>query len=281
MNGELSLVRQRARSDVAVTGFRRLVAANDWGDPLSFGSSLSALLFGRDEGMYYRTSGGELAGNFDGPMRGIWSVYGQKESDAISRNSRSLPQLLGSEGFHPAANIVAQQATQFGGSLRFIGARGLDPEGWRLLSDLRFDGAGGDFEFGRGSLDLTLSHPIAGPYGMSITASGGSSVGDVPLQHLYFLGGSSTVRGQSAGAMWGYAYWMGRAELGRGLAGRRVVFADFGWAGDRDHLSAVGRPMSGVGVGFSMLDGLFRIDVARGLYPEQQFRVTLYMDAKY
>jgi hypothetical protein len=39
--------------------------------------------------------------------------------------------------------------------------------------------------------------------------------------------------------------------------------------------------MSGVGVGFSVLDGLFRFDVARGLYPEKQFRVTLYMDSRY
>ena len=30
-----------------------------------------------------------------------------------------------------------------------------------------------------------------------------------------------------------------------------------------------------------IIDGFFRFDVARGLYPERQFRITLYMDSKY
>lgn len=89
------------------------------------------------------------------------------------------------------------------------------------------------------------------------------------------------MRGASAGALAGNAYWFGRAELGKGVVGRRVVFFDLGWAGDRDHLREVGRPISGVGVGFSAFDGLFRFDVAQGLFPDQQFRVTMYMDAKY
>lgn len=39
--------------------------------------------------------------------------------------------------------------------------------------------------------------------------------------------------------------------------------------------------MSGVGVGASVLDGLVRFDVSRGLYPLQRFRVDLYVDAKF
>lgn len=280
-NGELSLVEQRSHSELVVTGYRRLIADTEWGDPLSFGSSLSALLFGRDEGMYYRGTGAELSGAWQRSIRTFWTVYGQRESDAIARNTRSLPQLLGGAGFKPAGNIVAQLATQYGSTLRFVGSHGVDPRGWRTLADLRLDGATGDFDFARGSLDLNLSHVLVGPYGASFTLSGGSSIGTVPVQHLYFLGGSSTVRGQSAGAMAGNAYWFGRAELGKGLAGRRVLFADLGWAGDRGNMRQVGRPMSGVGVGFSVLDGLFRFDVARGLYPEKQFRITLYMDSKY
>lgn len=280
-NGELSLLKQRTHSEIAYTGYRRLIADTEWGDPLSFGSSLSALLFGRDEGMYYRGTGAELTGVWQGSVRTFWTAYGRRESSAMARNTRSLPEVLGGNGFKPASNITAQSATQYGGSLRFAGSRGVDPAGWRTQADLRLDGATGTFDFGRGSLDLTVSHVLFGPYSASFTLSGGSSIGTVPVQHQYYIGGSSTVRGQSAGAGSGNAYWFGRAELGQGVAGRRIVFADLGWAGDRDKMGQVGRPMTGVGLGFSVLDGLFRFDVARGLYPERQFRLTLYLDSKY
>ena len=39
--------------------------------------------------------------------------------------------------------------------------------------------------------------------------------------------------------------------------------------------------MSGVGAGVSFLDGLFRFDVARGIYPRKQFRVDLYLESKF
>jgi hypothetical protein len=60
-----------------------------------------------------------------------------------------------------------------------------------------------------------------------------------------------------------------------------VVFGDLGWAGDRTKLRDVGRPASGVGVGTSLLDGLVRFDVARGIYPERKWRVNAYLDARF
>jgi hemolysin activation/secretion protein len=73
-----------------------------------------------------------------------------------------------------------------------------------------------------------------------------------------------------------------RAVLGAASSGvRPAVFADLGWVGDRSKLSEVGRPMSGVGAGVSFLDGLFRFDVARGLYPRKQFRVDLYLTSRF
>jgi hemolysin activation/secretion protein len=91
------------------------------------------------------------------------------------------------------------------------------------------------------------------------------------------------VRGQSPDtAQSGNAFWLTRAELGESGTGvRPAIFADFGWVGDRDKLRDVGRPMSGVGAGVSFLDGLFRFDVARGLYPRKQFRVDLYLESKF
>jgi hypothetical protein len=39
--------------------------------------------------------------------------------------------------------------------------------------------------------------------------------------------------------------------------------------------------MSGIGVGASVLDGLIRADLSRGLYPQRRFRFDLYVDAKF
>ena len=91
------------------------------------------------------------------------------------------------------------------------------------------------------------------------------------------------MRGQSPDtAQSGNAFWLTRAELGSNDAGMRpTVFADLGWVGDRTKMGDIVRPMSGVGAGVSFLDGLFRFDVARGIYPRKQFRVDLYLEAKF
>ncbi len=132
-------------------------------------------------------------------------------------------------------------------------------------------------------LDVTASRGF-GPLAGALTVSGGSSVGNLPLQRYWYLGGSQTVRGQSPDpTQSGNAFWLGRAELGTNDVGMRpTVFADLGWTGDRTKmLNDVGRPMSGVGAGLSFMDGLFRFDVARGLYPRKQFRADLYLEAKF
>jgi hemolysin activation/secretion protein len=90
------------------------------------------------------------------------------------------------------------------------------------------------------------------------------------------------VRGQTAGNQFGDAFWLGRIEFGTSRAGfRPVVFYDVGWAGDRSNFSEPGRPMSGAGVGASLLDGLVRFDIARGIYPEKKFRANLYVEARF
>ena len=91
------------------------------------------------------------------------------------------------------------------------------------------------------------------------------------------------MRGQSPDtAQSGNAFWLTRVEVGSNDVGvRPTVFADLGWTGDRTNLGNTGRPMSGVGAGVSFLDGLFRFDVARGIFPRKQFRVDLYLESKF
>src|SRR5439155_1289349 len=171
-NGELSIDRTDGRRKIGIGAYRRLVAANDWGDPLGFSSSVSALFFGRDEGFYYRTWGAELTGEKD---------YG-------------------------------------------------------LISNWR----------------------------------------------LFFIGGVGTVRGQRAGAGIGDSFWTTSAEIGTRNAGfRKIVFGDLGWAGNRANFSHPGRPLSGAGIGASFMDGLIRLDLAKGIYPEKSARANLYVEARF
>jgi hemolysin activation/secretion protein len=99
------------------------------------------------------------------------------------------------------------------------------------------------------------------------------------------MGGLHTVRGQfarldSIPGRVGDAFWLGRSELGfRSAALRPVLFLDVGWAGSRRAWDQVTRPMSGAGMGLSLLDGLLRIDVSRGIWPERRWRTDFHLGA--
>lgn len=283
-NGELSLSRGDGRRTITASAYRRLAAANDWGEPLGLASSLSAVLFGRDEGFYYRTWGVEVAGLGIGRRLGdgtfSWRLFSERQDEARVETQFAVYNKLADRRFSP--NIAAEEGSVTGMGARWVRTFGLDPSATRLLADVRGEGGVGSFIYGRALADLTLSHPLGRSMDGAITASAGSSVGGVPVQRHFFLGGAQTIRGQDAGAMSGDAYWMTRAELATSaVALRPVVFYDLGWAGARGDWRHPGRPASGAGVGLSVLDGLFRFDVARGIQPERQWRVGMYMEARF
>jgi hypothetical protein len=287
-NLELTVERTNLERTYAVTGYNRLVAANDWGNPLSFGSSVSAFLFGRDEGFYYRATGAELTRTRDPRSDGAridWRLFFENERAARQNTNFSL-----GAAFVP--NIDAVNEQYLGTSLRLNHTAGLDPRGLRLLSDVRLEAATALSKddsiwnrYARGAADFTLSHGLPSHLIGALTLSGGTSVGTVPVQRLWYLGGAQTVRGQRPDtSRSGNAYWLTRSELAYDLGGYRPsLFTDIGWTGDRDSLykNNLGRPMSGVGVGSSFMDGLIRFDVARGLYPEKRWRVDMYVEARF
>jgi hypothetical protein len=284
-NLEVTGSRSDLRRTVSLTAYNRLTSASDWGNPLSLGSSISAFLFGRDEGFYYRATGLELN---NAPVEGgesalSYGVFAEQERTARQRTTFSLARAAYGTQFDP--NLEAVRGIYLGARTRYLRTFGLDPQGFRLFSDLRLEGARGDTgSYGRAALDLTASHGI-GNGAAALTLVGGSSVGVLPTQRYWYLGGTQTVRGQRPGlgnAVGGNAFWLARSELAYGLgAARPVVFADLGWAGDRTKWRDIGRPLSGVGAGTSIMDGLIRFDVARGIYPEKQWRVDAYVEARF
>lgn len=280
VNGELGVLRSDGQRTLGVAGYRRLAVANDWEDPLGFGSSVSALLFGRDEGFYYRTLGAELTRE---PVegRGLYArAFVERHDSAGTEASASLARAISGRRFQP--NISAREGTIAGGSLRWLGSRGLDPRGFRALSDFRLEAAGGAFDYTRASTDLTVSRGLGNSFDGALTAAGGTTGGTPPVQRWWFLGGAHTVRGQPAGALSGNSFWLGRAELGTSFVlARPVVFADIGWAGDRSSFGNPGKPISGAGVGASFLDGMIRFDLAKGIQPNRTARGYLYLEARF
>lgn len=279
-NVDLTVTRTNMTDAVHVSAYNHLVSASDWGHPLTFGSSFSALMFGRDEGFYYRASGAELGGgrdaSFGGGTRLDWRAFVEQERTAKVETNFAV------NGADFPANLVARRGTYSGLGARVVHNYGIDPQGLRVLTDLRAEVAAGDSVYGRGALDVTVSQGF-GLLAGSVTLAGGSSVGGLPAQRRWYLGGLQTVRGQTPDTTQsGNAFWLTRTEIGLNDPGMRpTVFADLGWVGDRNRLSDVGRPLSGVGVGLSFLDGLFRFDLARGIYPRKQFRFDLSLEAKF
>lgn len=279
LNGGLGLSRSNGRRTLRTNVYRRLDVSSDFGDPLSFGASLPALFYARDEGFYHRAWGAELASE-NTPRRGLeWRLFSEQQWTAAVENRWSL--FGGAHDDRFLGNVLADKGWYHGAAARWRGSRGLDPSGWRLSADLRLEGATGEREYGRAFLETIVSRGL-GPIAASLTAAAGTSEGALPAQRQFFLGGLHSVRGQTAGTMVGESFWLGRLELGTGnVAARPVVFADVGWAGRRDGWHAITRPMSGAGVGASFFDGMVRIDLARGVFPRWQTRLDLYLEARF
>jgi hypothetical protein len=269
------------RATTRLTAFHRLAAANDWGNPLSTSASVSALLFARDEGFYYRATGVDLNGSFRPSAHGAilaWRAYGERQDSARVETQFSFAHVAGRGKFIP--NVQACAGTYAGAAAALLEHWGTNPNGAQLSLTMRGERATGESDFGRASVELGLSRPIAG-IAMSLVGSAGSSVGSVPPQRLFYLGGASTVRGQPATATSGDAFWFGRAELsgGRPLI-HPVAFVDAGFAGSRNAWNAKPGRISGAGVGLAMLGGLVRVDVARGLEPARGWRADSYFELR-
>jgi hypothetical protein len=276
-NVDLRITRGDAIRGIALGVYRRLAVVDDWGSPLGLGNSANALLFGRDEGFYYRTAGIEASGVL-GPLE--WRLFGERQRTARVETQLSLPHAINGLKFRD--NVVATRADLAGASVRIPFNFGLDPQALRLSGSLRAEGATGDLEFARAAVDMTFMRTLPWRLAGALTMSGGTTAGNVPPQRLWYLGGTHTIRGHSIGTSAGDAYWFGRAELSTDrLAFRPVVFVDGGWAGSRDDWAHPGKPMLGAGLGWSLMEGLVRFDLAKGIRPNRGVRASLYLDANF
>jgi hypothetical protein len=279
VGAELGVSRHGDLVQSRLAAYRRLDAVDVARQPFGVHATLRALVLGSDDHDYFRATGVEA--RFRPPeARRQWydaRVFAERHHAVEAQADFSFFGLIDSDrSLRP--NVVADPADQLGAALRLRTGGGLDPRSFRWGAELELHGETGDYTFVRPALQLRAGVPLTGRISAGIEAAGGSAFGDPPVQRLWQLGGVSTLRGYDAAVARGDTYWRGRGELGYGLtAARLVAFSDIGWAGPRGEL-ATGRALPSAGLGLSVLDGLLRLDVARGLRTGGGWKLHLQFD---
>jgi hypothetical protein len=277
---QAGVLRETGGARLRLAAYRRLAAVDPTARSLAIGNSLGALLLGRDDGDYFRATGAELtiAPAVTLAQRFALRLYAERQRRATKRTDFSFPHALHDDHvFRP--NIAADSADQLGASLTLRTQRGIDPAEPQWTADMTLDGGVGTYRFGRMSSTLRVAAPLGPRVAGAVELAGGIADGVVPLQSYWYLGGPGTVRGYGGNAASGDAFWRARLELAtRWPAARVVVFADAGRAGPREQLS-LSRPLTGVGVGASFVDGLVRLDLTRATRSPTGWRLDFYTDA--
>lgn len=276
---ELDLRWDGVRRQFGFEAYHKLSPVDEDARHLGLGNSIIALLFGRDDGEFYRTSGARfsLEPASDHRAAWTWTLYGEHQ-ESVERNTNvSLPRLFDSDHTF-RENIAAARADQLGTSLTLRPYWGSERTGLQVGAELSVRGEVGDYRFARADAALRTAFSITPKIRSALEVAGGTSWGDVPAQRLWYLGGSSTLRGYDGSTAVGTSFLRARAELARVYPVVSVsLFGDAGWAGDRGDIALDDTRFS-VGVGGSVLDGLIRVDIARGLRDPQGWRLELYLD---
>ncbi len=275
--GRLGFRRQLRPIWWSVQAYSQLQDANRWETPLGIWNSLEALLFGQDDGNYFLATGASVTvGGENRPLTWSAGVFGERHEDTPSLTTFSLFGSSEEEAEAEASELVAEEGEVYGLRAQARLQWGDDPQ--RGLAVLRGAGelAWGDFRYRDIELQLDLVGEPAPGLGTAARVAAGRAMGDVPTQRLYHLGGRKTVRGFERNSASGKAYFLLKAEVGTALPAMRIVsFLDAGWSGEPSSLFQEKGLMS-VGLGLSVLDGVFRTDLAWGIQGGDDFRVHFY-----
>ena len=255
--------------------FHELRTMSDTHDPFTFGSTLSGLIFGNDRGEYFRAAGIETGYEVGGRTSWSLAAFAERHASVELGSTFSLRSLFGDKEFPPV--LPADDGNYLGVRASMKWFSGLDPNELVVTGSLYGEAATGEIDYSRLQAALSLSHPLTFRLAGAIEVAGGHSWGaQLPMQRRYFLGDES-FRGTLTNELTGDSFWRTRGEVATGLAAARIgLFTDVGAVGSgRDRLSD---PLVSAGVGFSLLDGIYRIDIAKGIRGIDRWRLHFYMD---
>jgi hypothetical protein len=268
-SGEVEVTRHR----FTAAAYRELADAGGLGDPLGLAASIDALFLGHDDGDYFWRTGGGVGVAWGGAASRSFSlsVFGERQEPAEVHARFSL-------GGDPRPNISAEELNAFGVRWDARGQRGDDPRDGVLAGRVWGEAAGGGQPYWRTLGSATLTGAVLGRLAASASVTLALASLDTPVQRQLFIGGTPTLRGFEGGSFQGTGAWVTRGEVGtRGEGIRGVLFADAGWAGPRGELFDH-RPGVSVGLGLSLMDGVLRFDLARGVQRGEAWRFHFYLD---
>lgn len=279
-NIRLDVTRETIKRKFTVSGFHELTALEEGARHLGLGNSLLAATVGRDDGDYYRRSGAWLEWTPPTAQRQSTTLRAFAEyHGAVSTETDFAVFHLGSDSFAFRDNLTADEGWLFGGALTMSPWWGSDPNLAQGGISFVVEGATGDYEYGRSSLEARLAVPLPSDLRFGLEAGVGTSWGAPPAQKLWYVGGPGTLRGYDPRRLGGESFGRARGELARTFSfGAVSLFSDYGWAGVRDAFE-LDDGLYSAGVGLSILDGLIRMDSAWGLKRPRGFRFDFYLDA--
>lgn len=282
-NVRLDATRVSLRRSLEVSVFHELAATDEGGRHLAAGNSVMALLAGRDDGDYYRRTGGSISLTPPPQRRPVWAVeVSTQRHRAVAPETRaSLVRLWegGSWAFRP--NVIAAEGWEHAVTVRLAPSLGSDPRGVQAGLSWTGTAARGTLGHYRTKLTGRVAVPLGSDHRLGVRAWGGVATSDVPTQRAFAVGGTSSLRGYAPRSLVGPCGAGGTVELQRVLAATALVaFADVGWAGPCEVLR-VDAMLRSAGVGVSFLDGLIRADLSRGLASGQRLRFDLYLDGPF
>jgi hypothetical protein len=306
-NAELTVHRETMRRTVEFRGYHQLSTADESRRAFGAGNSMSALLLGRDEGEYFRATGASVTIAPPSLRRRSWDARLYAEShDAVERGTHvALPRVWNDSIFRE--NISAYETRQLGAALQFRPWWGTDPMAAQFGIDMLLQGELTEFPDVRQAAwyDLPRDHVVRGrvtlrgalPLGAGVRAGAEAAAGaargslahselhSVPPQRRFHLGGASTLRGFEPGTLYGDEMLRGRLELARTIpAVGLAIFSDYA----ATRTDTEWHRLMSAGVGITVLDGLLRVDLARGIgtahgwqaeRAPRRWRLDLHLDA--
>jgi hypothetical protein len=281
LKARLGLERETLSRKLTLGVYRELEPVSRNGRYLDMGNSLSALLFGRDDGDYFMATGADLRIAPPSAERRSWELrlYAEKhDSVELSTDFSVFHVFDGDWAFRP--NVQAAEVSEAGAAFVLSPWWGTDPLSFQSGAELYAQAAGGTFDYARASLTFRSAMPLfGGRVRIGGEVGAGETWGIAPIQRAWFLGGPQTLRGYSAATLVGPSFARARLEVARVFSGTSVaLFGDGGWTGTGLDTFSEPDALYSVGTGFSLLDGVIRLDVAKGLRGRRSLRWDLYLD---
>lgn len=281
-NGRVDVAHESVERRIVVSGYHELTAVEGQPRPLGPANSLTALLWGRDLGDYYRRTGAsvELTPPLARPTSYRLRVFAERQQGVEKETDVQLPRLF-DDGRRFRPNLAAEDGWAFGGTLELDVRTGTDPTRARGGVQASLEAAWGDFEYRRAALGASRIFALPARMSLGVEVATGAAWGEPPTQRTWYVGGPLTLRGYAPLAAGGDVFWRARLELDRRYAfGRVLVFSDAGWARPEEGGSAgldLADALYSVGAGLALVDGIVRIDGAWPLEEPGDFRLDVYL----